>query len=129
MRRPRAVEVRFLRDLGIAELVLVTRGDVHDAGDAGRLHKPSHRRPRLLRPLEVELPAGLDEVDLRIDVPDDRPTHAPDSTGPVPVSDTKTSPPRPRPNLRLVAVGLLSNPEEQCLPVLETMRPVFTTSG
>src|SRR5262249_48868129 len=40
-----------------------------------RLHQPCHRRPRLLRAGEVELAAGLDEVDLRVDVPEDRASH------------------------------------------------------
>ena len=47
-----------------------------DAGRAGGLDEPRHRWLRLLRAREVELPAGLDEVDLGIDVPEDRPAHA-----------------------------------------------------
>ena len=75
VRRPGAVEVGLLRDLGVAELVLVARGDVDDAGSASRLHEARHGRPCLLRAGEVELAARLDEVDLRVDVPEDRPAH------------------------------------------------------
>jgi hypothetical protein len=82
MRRPRAVEVRLRRDLRVAELVLVARSDVDDACRARRFHQAGHRRPRLLRARKVELGAGLDEVDLRVDVPENRPAHA----GGLPVS-------------------------------------------
>jgi hypothetical protein len=75
MRRPGAVEIRLLRDLGIAELVLVAGSDVHNAGRACRLDELSHRRSRLLSTGEVKPAAGLDEIDLRIDIPEDRPAH------------------------------------------------------
>src|SRR5207253_6557615 len=57
--RPRAVEVGLLRDLGIAELVLVGRRDVDGAGGAGRLDDERHRRLCLLGALEVEPAAWL----------------------------------------------------------------------
>src|SRR5207244_3096158 len=48
MRRPGAVVVRLLGYLGIGELVLIGGSDMDNAGCAGGLDEPRHRRPRLL---------------------------------------------------------------------------------
>src|SRR5439155_10825308 len=65
--------------LVVRQLVVVGRGDVRDAGRACGLDQPRHRRPSLRRARDRELPVGVHEVHLRVDVPQE-PPHATSSS-------------------------------------------------
>src|SRR5207248_2998012 len=80
MGRVRALPVRGIRDLGVGELVVVGRGDVHDAGAARGVYELFERREQLRRAGHVQLPARLHEVDLRVDVPEDASRHGGNDT-------------------------------------------------
>ena len=66
-------------DLGIGQLVVVRRRDVWDALAPRPLHEPRHRRNDGICPRDRELPTGIDEVDLRVDVPEE-PLHVTSSS-------------------------------------------------
>jgi hypothetical protein len=71
VRRPETHEIRLGRDLRVAQLVVVGARDVRDAGAPGGLDEPAHRGERLLGAGHVELAVRRDEVELRVDVPED----------------------------------------------------------
>ena len=74
VRRKRARGVGLVRDLGVGQLVVVGGGDVRDAARPRPADEPGHRRHDCLGSRHGELPVGIDEVDLRVDVPEDRAT-------------------------------------------------------
>src|SRR5205085_4483363 len=75
VRRVRRPEVRFLGELVVRQLVVVRRRDVDDARRARGLDDSPHGGSDPLGPGDVELPAREHEVDLRVDVPEDRAGH------------------------------------------------------
>ncbi len=80
VRRVGVAEVRGVADLGVAVLVVVGRGDVHQVVGPGPLDEPAHRRQHRLGARHVEPAVGQAEVDLGVDVPQELRAGRPHST-------------------------------------------------
>src|SRR3954453_8419507 len=70
MRRKGGRIVGRLRDLRIGQLVIVGRGDVRNAFAPRPLDEPGHRRNARFGVGNGKLAVRVDEVDLRVDVPE-----------------------------------------------------------
>src|SRR3989442_815630 len=75
VRRERGLPIRLVGDLGMAHHVIVGAGDDQDAVAVGVISEALEIGNDLLGVRHVQLAVGVHEIVLRVDVPEDHPSH------------------------------------------------------